>query len=585
MVDIPIYRQQVTRSGPADTRLGLRATPDAMGAAVGEGIQALGRAGSTVASVTDKIMAEERQRGNDAQMARALAESTALANGLQLEYEKHQLDDAVAKRSDFEDRYTKGLDDIAAKLGNDEQRAAFGNFRLKQEVAFQGAVRNRAYHEGERSYDSNFKAARDELVRSIRINADPANGDEGLAQVQARLEMMAVRNEGLARRRSLNPAQLAELNRQDAAEAWATVINASNESGDSVRAKSLFDQHKDTLEPKARDLLERALEIGTTKSIAQQKSAEIFSPDKTLEDMYAEADQIEDQKVQAEVKRRLDERDALRRRAVDQAQDRVFTAAYEKAKGDPRGFDALTAGERTAMGPEREERLKSWTARRAKGEALPWQASKAVRYQIEQAAASPETRAAFAKANLLDYVDKLNEDDFNALSALQKDLRAGKPEGADWLNTREEKVNQALAQLGIDPQPYRTNSDGKVTNNAQAVNFRTAVHQEAGRIAMSNKREQPNADDVQKAIDSTIMKKVRLNVWGTDPERVAATLSTDERGKAYVPIDQIPANNNQSIRADIVAKGKEATDDKIQRAYAAALIGDRALYDSILAGP
>jgi len=584
MVDIPIYRQQVRQAPAADTRLNLRATPDAMGAAVGEGVQALGRAAATIGGVTDRIMAEERQRGNDAQMARALAESTALANGLQLEYEKHQLDDAVAKRGDFETRYSKGLDDIAAKLGNDEQRAAFGNFRLKQEVSFQGAVRNRAYAEGERSFDLDFTNARSELVRSIRINADPVNGEEGLAQVQTRLEMLASRNEGLARRRGLNPEQLAELNRRDAAEAYATVINSYNEAGHSVAAKQLFDQHKDTLEPKTRDALQRALELGTTKTLAQQKSAEIYSPDKTLEAMYAEADSIEDQQVQAEVKRRIDERDALRRRAVEQVQDKTFTASYEKIKSDPRGFDALTAGERTAMGPEREERLKAWTMRRAKGEQLPWQASKAVRYQIEQAAGNPATRDAFGKANLLDYVDRLNEDDFNALAALQKDLRAGKTEGADWLNTREEKVNQALAGLGMDPRPYYTDSKGKVTNNPQAVAFRAQVQQEAARVAAANKREQPTADDVQKAIDTTMMKKVRINEWGRDPERVAATLTADERGKSYVPIEQVPANHNAAIRAAIAGKGQEADDDRVQRAYAAALIGDRALYDSIIAG-
>ena len=585
MVDIPIYRQQVRQSGPADTRLGLRTTPDAMGAAVAEGIQALGRAGGTVASVTDKIMEDERKRQRSASLAALSAKSTEIGNELQLAHQSHKLGKAVELREGFAKKYSERLDDLAKDIADPETRQAFAELRARQEVGFRAAIAQHAFAEGQREQDINIGLARDAEMRAIAINANPALGKEGLAQIADRMANLQRINSESAGIRGLDQAKIDELNRQDAAQTHAVIINTWNEAGHSVAAKAYFDQHRDELEPKTRDMLINALALGTTKALAQQKSSEIYSPDKTLEAMYTEADQIEDQQVQAEVKRRLDERDALRRRAIEQVQDKTFTAAYEKVKGDPRGFDALTAGERTAMGPEREERLKAWTARRAKGEALPWQASKAVRYQIEQAAANPETRAAFAKANLLDYVDKLNEDDFNALSALQKDLRAGKPEGADWLNTREEKVNQALAQLGIDPQPYRTDSKGKVTNNPQSVAFRAAVHQEAGRIAMSNKREQPTADDVQKAIDLTIMKKVRLNVWGTDPERVAATLSTDERGKAYVPIDQIPANNNQSIRADIVAKGKEATDDKIQRAYAAALIGDRALYDSIIAGP
>lgn len=583
MAVIP-YRQQARLGPVADTRGNIRVTPDTMGAAVGEGAQALGRAAGSVASVADQIAKEERQKADDAQIARALADSTALANQLQLEYEKHKLGDAVEKVLEFEKRYTKGLDDIGAKLASDDQRKAFGNWRMKQEVAFQGAVRNRAFAEGERSYDLDFKVARDELMRSVRINADPANGEEGLAQIEVRLEMLAGRNAAMARAKGLNATQLAELNRADRAEAYGVAIAAYNDADHTVAAKALFEQHKDILEPKARDALARALEIGTAKTLAQQASVRIYDPDKSLEAMFLEADQIEDQGVQAETKRRLEERDTLRRRAIENVQDKTFTAAYEKVKADPRGFDALTAGERTAMGPEREERLKSWTARRARGEALPWRASMAVRYKIEVAAADPAQRHAFAKVNLLDYVDRLNEDDFNALASLQKDVRAGKHQPADWLNTREEKVNQALAGMGMDPRPYVTDSKGKVTNNPQAVAFRAAVMDEANRIAGAGKREEPNADDVQKAIDAVMLKKVRLSKWGTDPERVAATLTPEERKVAYKPIEEIPANYRASVAADFAKAGTEPSDEQIQRAYAAALAGDRALYDSILAG-
>lgn len=584
MVDIPIYRQQVRQAPIADTRLGLRATPDAMGAGVGEGVAALGRAAGAVSGVADRIMAEERQKADDQQITAAAAKATGLANDLQLDFQKHRLDDAVKVSPDYEKKHAAGLDEIAKGLGSDTQRAAFAKWRAGHEVAFQSAVRNRAYDEGQKSYDITDQIAKEQARRSVAINADPNNGEEGLAQVESRVADMHTLNEITGRRKGYNADQIAELNRQDTADAYATVINSYNEAGHTVAAKALFDQHKDALEPKARDMLQKSLELGITKTEAQQRSADIYSPDKTLEAMFAEADQIPDQQVQAETKRRLEERDNLRRRAIEQVQDKAFTASYEKVKSDPRGFDALTAGERTAMGPDREEKLKAWTMRRAKGEPLPWQASKAVRYQIEQAAGNPASRDAFSKANLLDYVDRLNEDDFNALNKLQQDVRAGKTEGADWLNTREEKVNQALAQLGMDPRPYYTDNKGKVTNNPQSVAFRSQVQQEAARVAAANKREQPTADDVQKAIDSTLMKKVRINEWGRDPERVAATLTTDERGKAYVPIEQVPANHNDAIRAAIAAKGREATDDQVQRAYAAALIGDRALYDSIIAG-
>jgi len=583
MVDIPIYRQQVRQAPAADTRLGLRATPDAMGAAVGEGVQALGRAAGAVSGVADRIMAEERQKADEQQIADAVAKGVGLSNDLQLDFGKHKLDDAVKVSGDYEKKHADGLDEIAKNLGTETQRQAFAKWRAGHQVAFQGAVRNRAYDEGQKSYDITDQVVKGEYQRSIRINADPANGEEGIAQVEDRLASMRILNEVAGKRKGYNTDQIAELNRHDQADAYATVINSYNESGHTIAAKQLFDQHKDTLDPKTRDALQRALEIGTTKTLAQQKSAEIYSPDKTLEAMYTEADQIDDQQVQAEVKRRLDERDALRRRAIEQVQDKTFTAAYEKVKGDPKGFDALTPGERTAMGPEREERLKAWTLRQSKGQPLPWQASKAVRYQIEQDAASPATRDAFSNGNLLDYIDRLNEDDFNALSKLQKDLRDGKTGGADWLNTREEKINQTLAGLGMDPRPYYTNSKGEVTNNPQAVAFRSQVEQEAARIAMTNKREEPNADDVQKAIDATMMKKVRYDEWGSNTtDFIAATMTPEQRKTAFQPLERIPANDQAEIRSLIAKRGREATDDEVQRAAGALAVGDLERYKSII---
>ena len=601
MVDIPIYRQQVRQAPAADTRLGLRATPDAMGAAIGEGVMAMGRAAGAVSGVADRIAAEERQKQRASNMASLSAQSTEIGNELQLAFQSHKLGRAVELREGFAKKYTERLDSLAKDIADPETRQAFTEMRTRQEVGFRAAIAQHAFAEGQRDQDINLNLASAAEMRAIEINADPALGEEGLAQIAEHLANLQRINAIAGVIRGLNANQVAELNRQNQAQTHAAVINTWNEAGHTVAAKAYFDQHKDELEPKARDALSNALEIGVTKTLAQQKSAAIYSPDKTLEAMFAEADQITDQKVQAETKRRLEERDGLRRRAIEQVQDKTFNAAYEKVKGDPRGFDALTAGERTAMGPEREERLKAWTLRRAKGEPLPWQASKAARYQLEQAAANPATRDAFSKGNLLDYIDRLNEDDFNALSKLQKDLRDGKAGGADWLNTREEKVNQALAGLGIDPKPYSTKKNWRGRDetvvNPQAIAFRAAVMQEAGRRAADGKRETPSDDDVQKAIDATIMKKVRMtsNEWWTakmfdvyesasDDEKIALFVPAKDRGDAYVPIEQIPANHNALIRAAIAAKGREATDDQVQRAYAAALTGDRALYESVLQG-
>jgi hypothetical protein len=79
-----------------------------------------------------------------------------------------------------------------------------------------------------------------------------------------------------------------------------------------------------------------------------------------------------------------------------------------------------------------------------------------------------------------------------------------------------------------------------------------------------------------------MLKKVRLDEWGTDPEMVAATVPKDRRGNAYVPVDQIEPGKAQAIRELIRQNGGTPTDARVQRVMAARLLGDRALLDQIL---
>ena len=61
-----------------------------------------------------------------------------------------------------------------------------------------------------------------------------------------------------------------------------------------------------------------------------------------------------------------------------------------------------------------------------------------------------------------------------------------------------------------------------------------------------------------------------------------AAMTADQRAKAYVPIDRIPPGRAQAIRELFATGGGQATDDRIQRAYAAALAGDEARLAAIL---
>jgi hypothetical protein len=181
----------------------------------------------------------------------------------------------------------------------------------------------------------------------------------------------------------------------------------------------------------------------------------------------------------------------------------------------------------------------------------------------------------------MDYATRLSDGDFKEMVKLQTEAAEGKGENLGWLTTREDVVNQALAGVGIDPRPYRV-EQGKTVANPQAVAFRSAVEREANQRAQSAGRRLPNFDDVRASTDAVMLRKVRLDEWGSDPERIAATVVGDERGKAYVPLEQIPGGQAEAIRTLIRNAGGNPTDDRVQRAMAARVLDDRDLLDQII---
>lgn len=542
MVEIPLYRQQLRQAPAADTRLGIRTNPDAQGAAIGEGVQALGRAAAAVSGAYDRIQ-------TDADNVAALAAKNQLDTAVSPHLAAAQQTrgkDAVGAVNTVLPAYDTEADKIEQNLANDRQRAAFRTYRANRRADIQQSLNAHAAA-GMREYDDQQFSANGDLYRQ-RVGDHVGDAELVNAAVWDRLSEVR----GYAQRNGLPEEWVAAKSREETSTAHALVIGGLLDADNTVAAKKWFDTYQEELDPKTRSILTKALEVGTVKTEGQMRAAAIYNPDKTLEAMYAEADQIPDQKVQEEVKRRLDERDSLRTRAIQQIQDKAFTAAYQKVKDDPRGFDALTPTERTAMGPHREETLKQWTLRRSKGQPLPWEQSRAVRYQLEQTASNPATREAFSKANLLDYIDKMNEDDFKALANLQRDVRAGKTEGITSLASKDDLLNEAMAGMGIDPSPVRTttrNGDTEVAYNLRAVKFRDAVDRRLDDIRAQNKP--VDLEAVRKAVDAERMRWTREltipgRAWGTRQMRFADTTAADQQAST---VNDIPADFMAKLRA------------------------------------
>lgn len=431
------------------------------------------------------------------------------------------------------------------------------------------------------------RALQDEALRqSEPTPAPPVQQAKGKwASVDAAIEKQLKLIDDYAATQNWSPQMRDAAHLQAVSSTHAEIVDKFLREDKEATASAYFADHKDEIYPDVRAKLTQQLEITSLRGESQQAVDKLLrEPGMTLDGAITEIGKIEDPKLREQTEERAVRMFSLRATDIAEKQRAVMASAWQTMNTDPQGIDAITAAERIAMGPERWSTLEAAAKRQAAQIPMPWQDSKAQRYKIEDLLTNPATRERTLAAGPAAFIATMNEDDMNAVATQMRDLAANGSNESSWLTTREGIVNEALAGMKINPAPYIT-KDGVTTPNEPAVGFRRAVEQESIVLASAAKRTKPNIDDVQKAADAVMKRMVSLNKWGTDPEVVAATVAADQRGNAYVPIDKMNPGKAQAIRELIEQAGGNATDDRIQRAYAARQMNDRALFDQIISEP
>lgn len=572
MPRVPVDNRKITTAAMPGARLS-EVSPDAFGAGLGQDIQ------RTASIVHNQILGPEWDRANQAKVNDAAAKLAAKRLELGNRLKQAQGEQAMEVAGQVETDFDTARNDARGLLVNDAQRNAFDQDAERLSLGLRETVDNHVIVQNEIVAKQKVEARVTTMLNSGIANRN----DEGMAwhdqqDAQAALETY---QRSLGVPQDVRDAQQAALRSKFAADTIAALADDGNHLGAKKWLDGYEAQIKDPRDlARAKDAVKGATIKGESQRIVDGILAD---PSSSLETALAEAAKVKDPELRAAVEGRAVTMLGLREKAKDVAQTNLFEQAYKLAKDDPRGIDAVPVSTLQGLEPARRQQLEAWAAREARGEKLPWQVSKAVRYQIEAEAATPEGRQKFAATDLRKILGTVNEEDFQALATLQRGLNKDGPDGPDtaWLNSREDIVNQSLAGMKIDPRPYIT-KDGDTTPNEPAIAFRQAVETEANAIAATNKRQKPNVDDVRKAADTVMLQKVRLDEWGTDPEVVSVTVAKDKRGKAYVPIKTIPAGQAQAIRDLIIQAGGTPNDDRVQRAMAARRMGDRALLDQII---
>lgn len=200
--------------------------------------------------------------------------------------------------------------------------------------------------------------------------------------------------------------------------------------------------------------------------------------------------------------------------------------------------------------------------------------------------AGPTDLANLTQADMLTkYRPYLDNSHWDRATALWKSVKEGKGSSEHLTSalTFKDRVDNTFRDIGIvgagKSKAKFSNAEAKTYGKFETEAARALQHFE--QTALGGKRK-ATGEEMQKVLDDLVRQKVFVEKWGTDPEMPAVLVTEEKRARTYVPIEKIPTADRNAIENLIRSRGKRLSEDKLQRAYAQYVIGDRAAFDRIL---
>lgn len=349
----------------------------------------------------------------------------------------------------------------------------------------------------------------------------------------------------------------------------SSIVERMLSNGDDLKAKAYFDEVKKQVGQITGDdmsRIEKALEEGSIRGESQRQSLDITSKHSNLSAALAEADKIQDPKVQDETRRRIKERfseaDASRR---DMNEKNHISALniIDKSKNID---DVMKSPMWKNFTNSERNGLISYA--RMKSEGLQPSTNWDDYYNLKTIAAEPSTRDKFLKTNLMEYRPKMADGEFKQLVDLQADLRkgGGKAEShLDGFRSDQEIVNGVLSDAGIN------HSAKPGTDEAKRVNlFKSKVDQEVLKLQERTGKKATN-DDIRKISDQFMIEGATDNgIFGSGyfvNKKRLFELDPEIDKQFSIDAKVVPKDERSKIEAALKAHNLPISDRAILQLY------------------
>lgn len=579
-----------------DIRSGVSVSPDAFGAGVGAAIANVGGAVADVeyrrrqkaeqeAEKAKRLAEEEKRKADQVATLDAGNNTGAFMNQLLFDPKSGAMltrgRDAFGVTDQAMTAYQKHVDETMGKLANDEQKAAYKRYADNNGLQLQETLMRHAAQEGTR-YDAQTTESALDLAKNDAVSnfADPRRVAVSLEKQRAILRDHARRN-GVDPDGPIIQSRVAAL----AAETHVGVIDRMLSADRDADAEAYFKAHREEIAAGGQDagrIQDHLAQVGFTGE-AQRRSDALYG--ERLEEGKAlekARDAISDPKLKDAVIQRLKARYEEDRALKERQQAEVF----EKFDNDIVSGRATIDDIRKGLGwsvlrGDMKAALESRYERRTKGVEPTNDDTLWVKF-IDKPTAE---LAKLTQADMLLMRSKLDDQHFERALGMWQQAKelAGRPaaikspELSSTL-TFHDRVDNTI-KLALPALAAKSRSGWNADDARTYANFEQAAAREVENFELTelNGNRKATGEEVQKILDKLIIRKVFVEEWGRDPEKSIFAVKPDEYGAAYVPYGNVPEGVRTEIENYIKSEGNIPTADRVEKAYAAYLLGDREL--------
>lgn len=447
--------------------------------------------------------------------------------------------------------YNKLADELEAGLTTPAQKKKFRATVLEREVSLDLTVR-RHVEEQSQAYDAleTQKAQENHVNLAIHSAGDPKIVGMEMSQAIAAAK-------GFASRNGIGPEALEDRINDITTKTHTGVIEQLLAQDQTRKAQVYFEETRSQINGDQIAKIEKALQEGKTKKEAQTETDKILAAGGSLSEQREKARAIEDPDIRDSVMQRLEHEDAVNDKTKRDNLETSLNRAYQivdqtkNAENIPPAMRAELAEHMPA--------LRSYAIARAKG--VPIETDpKTWMSLMDLAGYDPEK---FATTNLLQYKDRLDDQEFKEMGRMQLAIRNGDRKAIDHeldgYRSRKEIVENSLIEYGIDPKAKDTATQSKIAQFQRMVDQRVDAAQ------------QPDTSGKRKKVDEVEMQSIVDGIFSQQVHREGGTFwdffkgglpqyrnGTDKRLVDYTIAD-VPTETQNELKRALLAKGRPAT--------------------------